>query len=353
MSQYVTAYYGIEDSGVGFVDEIRTSEPDEFWLRTGAEDNPLVELDEAQAQAGDVNAQLQMARRYYWGNQGLEPNVPMARHWYERAVAEHDNPEANYNLGVLHNNGQGGFPVNQTKAMELFRRAAHPQDPSQEPFHLALHALGNHYLHSQEKNVSLAVSYLTDACDLGSPDAHYAMAVLYVSEEEYGDPDIETAMVHLVQASNALHVRAMNFLAHGLYDPDSWLNVHARRLIEMERRGIDSTSPHSWPDTSRGRSSKWRYDPAYPLEIMLPSGIVRIPQPLGRGNGIPAAMHLLKFLSAMSYRINDLLRAGSGAYNNGDDVAALEHFSEAAELGLPRTRERRGVAGLLPNALLP
>ena len=273
VAQYVTAYYGVEDSGVGFVDEIRISEPEEFWLRTGAEDNPLVAYDEAQAQAGDVNAQLQMARRHYWGNQGLEPNVPMARYWYERAAEEHDDPEANYNLGVLHNNGQAGYPLNHTKAMELFRRAAHPANPSQQPFHLALYALGNHYLYSQEKNVSLAVSYLIDACDLGCPDAHFAMALLYISEDDYGDPDIETAVVHLVQASNAHHVRAMNFLAHGLYDPDSWLNLYGRRNAEMKRRGLDPSSS-SWPDRSRGRNSKWRYNPAEPLEIVLSNGVV-------------------------------------------------------------------------------
>jgi TPR repeat protein len=344
VAQYAAAHYGVEGSGVGFVEEIFVSHPDDFWMQTGAEDNPMIQYEEAEAAGGDVNAQLQMARRHYWGNQGLEPQPQVARQWYERAAEEHNNPEANYNLGVLHANGQAGLKRNGTRALEYFKKAADPED-GQESFSMALYAMGNHHLHEQP-DFDKAIDYLMRGSHLGSTDAHFTLATMYIDRL-----DVETGIVHLIQAANAQHVRALNYLAHGLIDPDSWLFMHRRRSLAKARAPTQDADPlmvDSPPNPKghwarkraqeleklKGTASSWKYDPTQPLDIYLTNGVVRIPQPLGSGNTISAAMHILKAISAMTYRINDLLRVASVAYNEERDLEALEHFSEAAELGL-------------------
>ena len=341
VAQYAAAHYGVEGSGVTYIEEIFVSRPDDLWIHTGAEDNPIVLYDEAQAAAGDVNAQLMMARRHYWGNQGLEPQPAVAREWYERAAREHNNPEALYNLGVLHANGQGGYQRDMPRAMEHFRQAADPVD-GQEPFAMAVYAVGSHYLHDAGE-FEQAVDYLVRACHLGSADAHFTLGTLYVDRYE-----VETGMVHLLQAANAQHVRALNYIAHGLYDPDSWLFMFHRRRLQRERDTSvtpEEERPQSgrWyqeRDKLRAVVSFWRYDPSQPLEVFVGLGAaVRIPQPLGSGNTIPAAMHILKHIASMTYRVSDLLRAGAAAYTEHDDMTALEHFSEAAELGLVSAQE--------------
>lgn len=340
VSQYAAANYGAEGSGVAYVEEIFVSRPDEFWMLTGAEDNPMIQYDEAQANAGDVDAQLMVARRHYWGNQGLEPQPAVAAQWYERAAQEHNNPEALYNLGVLHANGQGGYQRNMGRALEYFGRAADPPD-GQLPFAMAVYAMGSHYLHDT-REFSKAVDYLLRACHLGSSDAHYTLGTLYVDRYE-----VETGIVHLVQAANAQHVRALNYLAHGLYDPDSWLFMFHRRRQQKERERPGTPKRQRkrgtvWSDEKeklREVALEWEYDPTVPLEVHIGGTVVRIPQPLGTGNTIPAAMHILKAISSMTYRVSDLLRAGAAAYNANDEVTALEHFSEAAELGLVSAQE--------------
>ena len=57
-------------------------------------------------------------------------------------AAEANHPEGLYNLGVLHQNGLAGLPVNRQLAVEYFRRAA----DHRYPFDMALHAMGQHYM---------------------------------------------------------------------------------------------------------------------------------------------------------------------------------------------------------------
>ncbi len=57
------------------------------------------------------------------------------------AAANH--PEGLYNLGVLHNNGMAGLPVNRQAALDYFFRAAKHINP----FPMALNALGGFYLY--------------------------------------------------------------------------------------------------------------------------------------------------------------------------------------------------------------
>ena len=47
----------------------------------------------------------------------------MERLWYEKA-AEQEHPDAQYNLGCFHLNGEGGLPVSKEKALLWAKRSA-------------------------------------------------------------------------------------------------------------------------------------------------------------------------------------------------------------------------------------
>lgn len=63
------------------------------------------------------------------------------RRWFERAAAQND-PEGLYNVGIFHNNGQGGLAPNPELALQYFHRAADHANP----FPMALHAVGECYV---------------------------------------------------------------------------------------------------------------------------------------------------------------------------------------------------------------
>ena len=54
---------------------------------------------------------------------GVSASKEMARLWYEKA-AEQEHPEAQFNLGNMHYNGEGGLPVSKEKARLWYEKAA-------------------------------------------------------------------------------------------------------------------------------------------------------------------------------------------------------------------------------------
>ncbi len=76
-------------------------------------------LEKAAAQ-GDAEAQYNLGIMYDNG-QGVRQNYAKAREWYEKAAAQ-GNVEAQYNLGCLYNNGQG-VRQNKATAKEWFGKA--------------------------------------------------------------------------------------------------------------------------------------------------------------------------------------------------------------------------------------
>ena len=59
---------------------------------------------------------------------GVSASKEMARLWYEKA-AEQEHPVAQYNLGCMHDNGEGGLPVSKEKARLLYEKAAEQEHP--------------------------------------------------------------------------------------------------------------------------------------------------------------------------------------------------------------------------------
>lgn len=74
-----------------------------------------------QAQAGDSQAQFELARLYDLG-EDVERDLPQAIHWYGQAAAQ-NHALAQFYLGELHEHGVG-MPINLAQARDLYQKAA-------------------------------------------------------------------------------------------------------------------------------------------------------------------------------------------------------------------------------------
>lgn len=208
-----------------------------------------------------------------------------------------------------------------------------------------------------------------------------------------GPIDVPQAVAHLAQAASLGHIRAMNFLAHGLYDPESWLGQFGReqrlKLLQEEEEkerlngagvgvplaATGPTSPSSTESNAQAKSAKasknststptstasskkgstanskwkpragveyeeyqWKYNASEQILVMLPEGYVPLPFPV-LSSSCKAALPLLKHLAEMHYRTNDVMRQALAAYLDGDLWQALELYDEAADLGVQGAQE--------------
>jgi len=350
--QYVTAHFGILETGVGVLEDVRISSND--FLGQHGEEDDLHVYNENEAQAGDAEAQMWLGKRHFWGLGGVDPNPVIARRYFENAAAQ-GNVEGLYNLGVFAANGQAGAPQNQENALDYFLRAANPADPNQQPFPMAVHAVGQHYLSSgKHQNISLAKEYFLKAANLHSADGHFAYAMLLRDGHDGNEIDVPQIVHHLAEAITLGHVRSANFLAHGLADPESWLAQYGRQEEAKERarasfilehpgeelpQKLKETNDSSSSSSDNVVTSQWKYNKSESITITLPLEIVALPKQLGRGSPCVPALQLMKHISDYNYRSNDVTRAALDAYLEGDLWLALELYDEAADLGVPSAQE--------------
>ncbi len=78
------------------------------------------------AEAGEVDAQQDLAALLATNSDGLGPDLQQGRHWYQRA-AEQNLQNAQYNLGLMMLEGEGG-PVDTVQGLSWLERAAQGSD---------------------------------------------------------------------------------------------------------------------------------------------------------------------------------------------------------------------------------
>lgn len=173
--------------------------------------------------------------------------------------------------------------------------------------------VGNHYMHSADKqNFTRAMEYFLKAAALQNDDAHFSLAMLY--REGLGCPkDVPRSVAHLAVAASWGHSRALNFLAHALYDADSWLAQYGREQHAMRRRQAMLRVLTSDRDSSAAATGKVKLAPLSTdeahsnttaftdallqgsqvfnefelIKVFLPDGsIVPLPYPLGNPSGM-------------------------------------------------------------------
>ena len=92
------------------------------------------------AENGNANAQYNMGVLYDEGY-GVEQDYAQARDWYEKAAAQNYS-KAEHNLGIMYQEGHG-VPQSDAKAAEWFKRAAEHGEPAAQNNLAVLYVRGN------------------------------------------------------------------------------------------------------------------------------------------------------------------------------------------------------------------
>jgi hypothetical protein len=96
--------------------------------------------------------------------------------------------------------------------------------------------LGLYYMHDPEhRNLTKALPYLLKAAAQHSDDAHFSLGVLYREGSPEVPRDVPRGVAHMAVAASWGHVRSLNYLAHALYDGDSWLAQYGREQQRARR----------------------------------------------------------------------------------------------------------------------
>lgn len=128
----------------------------------------------ARAEAGNMEAQLELGRRYIQG-MGVGRNDVEASKWLLRA-AEQGNAQAQFNVGVMYERGVG-LETNLTKAIDFYRKSAAQNTP------MALHNLGLLYVSGQpgiKADPTQARRLMTQAAELGQIESQYSLALMHL-----------------------------------------------------------------------------------------------------------------------------------------------------------------------------
>ncbi|GAB5366593.1 hypothetical protein AAMO2058_001156500 [Amorphochlora amoebiformis] len=125
------------------------------------------------AEQNNAQAMYNLGLCYYSGVGGVSVNYETAYDWFFKA-AEKGFPDAKFNLGVLCQLGKG-VPASQTAAMEWYLEAAQMNVTE------AMNNLAKMYQSGVggEKNLKKAFKYFLAAADLGNGDAMYNVGLAY------------------------------------------------------------------------------------------------------------------------------------------------------------------------------
>lgn len=143
----------------------------------------------ARADAGEVEAQFELARRYTTGANGTPKDAAEAARWF-RLAAEQGSPHAQVNLAGIYEEGRG-VPRDDAEAVNWLVKAADQGHPR------ATYKLGERFHQGRGVPRSRVIAYmwLDRAAKAGSPAAQFRARAL----EPLLDPDERNAAYRLGQ----------------------------------------------------------------------------------------------------------------------------------------------------------
>ncbi|MFZ1086839.1 MAG: tetratricopeptide repeat protein [Terracidiphilus sp.] len=183
-------------------------------------------------QSSQALAQYWLAMLYETGR-GVDKSHDMAIKYLIEA-ANNGNGPAQFDLGSLYNNGQGGMPVDKEQAFQLFLRAA---DQGQVK---AMHNVGYCYQNGVgvKKNLDKAVYYYTKSANTDNERSQHNLAMVY---GELGDAGKTYFWLRVAQASGYDEKQtqidtAKSHLSTAQVDQeekeiDTWLNAHKAKQL--------------------------------------------------------------------------------------------------------------------------
>ncbi len=194
---------------------------------------PTEALREA-AQAGNVKAQILLARRYYRGD-GVEKDLVQAVAWWRKAADQGD-ASAQFALGGAYADGDG-VAKDAAQAIAWWTRAAESGDTNAQFMLGVSHEKGRMGL---DKDAAKAVEWWRKAAALGDSAAQFNIGVMYANGEGVPKNDI-TAAEWFVEAA-----------ANGHVDAQAAIGTRYRLGIGVPRDGVLA---YAWLNLAAGNGS--------------------------------------------------------------------------------------------------
>lgn len=129
------------------------------------DDKGNLQIIQYKAELGDADAEMELARSYYYGNNGQEINIHKAREIFEKHL---DNSDAIVHLGRIHHLGEDG-PVDLDLAEHYYKMAADMGNVN------AFNNLG--VIHNERNDPVKALELLRKAADQNHPSAKFNLAM--------------------------------------------------------------------------------------------------------------------------------------------------------------------------------
>ena len=139
------------------------------------------------AEAGDVEAQVELGRRYVQGI-GVGRNDAEAAKWLQRA-ADQGNAQAQFNVGVMYERGIG-VGADLARALDYYRKSGAQNTPMAWHNLALLYAAGAPGLKADPVQ---ARKLMTQAAELGQIESQYSLALMHL-QGVGGPPDRVSAM---------------------------------------------------------------------------------------------------------------------------------------------------------------
>ncbi|OGJ63320.1 hypothetical protein A3A67_00545 [Candidatus Peribacteria bacterium RIFCSPLOWO2_01_FULL_51_18] len=213
-----------------------TSKPPAPDSSTGSGQLETLETLTAKAEQGLPSAQFELGTLYYDGQGGLEKDVKLARKWLEKAAARGE-PRAQFNLGVMYYTGIG-VKQDYAEAKKLFEESAASGNTR------AQFNLGVMYYRGEgiKQDYTQALRYFTTAAVQNFNEAQFNIGVMYAKAEGVSQ-DIGKAYAWFSLARDNGNPRAdeaMKNIERGLGPAD--LKTVKKMAKELKRNALSGTT---------------------------------------------------------------------------------------------------------------
>lgn len=156
--------------GQAYVESIRLIDEEVLKQQTSENDDLFLWL-RFQARRGVADAQQNLGRMLFWGQQGVSPNLQAAVKYYKAGARKEENPVSMYDYAIVLLKGHG-VEQDIPKALKFLNKAA------KQDFVPAINALGWYY-ERFEQDYERAVQFWERADEMGNPEAPFNLGVMY------------------------------------------------------------------------------------------------------------------------------------------------------------------------------
>ncbi|KAG0234201.1 hypothetical protein BGW42_006839 [Actinomortierella wolfii] len=182
-----------------------------------------VDATTALAHQGDADAQFELGRLYYSGENGILQDYTKAFEWYFRA-AEQGQTQAQNNLGWMYQDGKG-VAQDDTKAVEWYRLAAEQGDAKAQGNLALMYEIGR----GVHKDDLKAVEWYRLAAEQGNSTAQTNLGWMYQSGRGIAPDDLKAAVWYRKAADQGNPVAQANL---------GWMYLNGKGLPQSDAKAF-------------------------------------------------------------------------------------------------------------------